>query len=561
MRRPSGPGSVRHAAIPLLVSLALILAAGAAAPGAPKRSPPGPHGPENPQYVEGEILVKFRPQAPVARRGALRSEVAGAVKSRFMSGAELLRLGAGVGVGQALARLKGAPEVEYAEPNYILHATRTPDDPFFAQQWSLLNTGQAGGAAGSDIDATAAWDISTGGASVVVAILDSGIDLDHPDLAPNLWTNPDEIPGNLVDDDGNGRIDDVHGWDFVNHDDDPDDDLGHGTHVAGTIAGAGDNGIGITGVAWRASLMPLKFLDRSGAGTTSDAIQAIDYAASEGARILNASWGGGGFSMAMLESIRDAAAREVLFVAAAGNDAADTDIAPFFPAGYDAPNVVAVAASDRSDRLALFSSFGETTVDLAAPGVDILSTLPGGTYGFSSGTSMATPHVSGVAALVLGFAPGVGAESLRRRLLDEAEPIAALEGKVAVAGRLNAFECLSGADAVRPGPIDDLSVVEPLSDGLVLAWTATGDDGDEGAAAGYDLRISEDPFDLLGFEAAPASTCPDLPSPPARRRRRRSADSIPRARTTSGSGRSTNGGTPGRPASRPPRPSSRRPWR
>ncbi|HZN03047.1 MAG TPA: S8 family serine peptidase, partial [Candidatus Polarisedimenticolia bacterium] len=488
-----------------LVLASLALAAVTASSAAPTRfsSVSARHGPGGPRYVEGEILVKFRCDAHVASRGPVRADVAGSTQRRFASGAELWRLGAGVAVQDALQRVKGMPGIEYAEPNWLLHATRIPNDPFFPQQYGLANTGQEGGEAGADIDAAGAWDISTGGASVIVAVVDTGIDLDHPDLVPNLWTNPDEIPGNLVDDDGNGRIDDVHGWDFVNDDGDPRDDEGHGTHVAGTIAAAGDNDLGVAGVAWRARLMALKILDASGTGTTSDAIQAIDYAAARGARILNASWGGGGFSMAMLESIRDAGAHEVLFVAAAGNDAADSDLVPFSPAGYDAPNVVAVAATDRHDHLAPFSNFGGTKVDLAAPGVDILSTLPGGTYGLSSGTSMATPHVSGIAALILGFAPGMQTASLRRRILENAEPVASLADKVATGARVNAFQCLLRSETVPPGPIVDLRVTEPLSDGLALAWTAPGDDLDSGAAFTYDLRVSGAPFAAAGFETAP----------------------------------------------------------
>jgi subtilisin family serine protease len=510
MRRPTWPGCARHATAVLAV---FALAAGAASPSPTQPSSPSKIDPRTAPFIEGEILVKFRSETPAASRGALRLDVAGSVRRRFASGAELWRLGPGIAVPDALARVKNMPGVEYAEPNYIVHAAKTPDDPFFPQQYALTNTGQKGGAAGSDIDAASAWDISTGGASILVAVLDTGIDVDHPDLAPNLWTNPDEIPGNLVDDDGNGLVDDVHGWDYVNHDDDPHDDYGHGTHVAGILAAAGDNGVGIAGVAWRASILPLKFLDQSGSGTTSDAISAIDYAAARGARIINASWGGGGFSMAMLDAIRDAATHQVLFVAAAGNDATDSDQIPFFPAGFDSPNIIAVAASDRSDRLAPFSNHGRTTVDLAAPGVEIYSTLPGGAYGFSSGTSMATPHVSGVAALILGFAPGMSAESLRRRLLDHAEPVAALADEVATAARLNAYQCLLGAERIPPGPVVDLRVAESLSDGLVLRFTSPGDDLASGAPATYDLRISESPFDASGFEAAPRFAVPGVPLP------------------------------------------------
>jgi subtilisin family serine protease len=501
---------LRHGSLSALVSLLLIVAAGAKPPANPSKNQArwgGPailHGAANPPpFVAGEVLVKFRREAAPARRGLVRNEVAGTTRKRFASGAELWRLGPGIAVPDALARLKSSPDIAYAEPNYIVSATAVPGDPEFPKQWSLRNTGQAGGTPGADIDAVAAWDITTGSPGAIVAVVDTGCDLDHPDLRANLWTNPGEIPGNGVDDDGDGRIDDVTGWDFANHDNDPHDDHGHGTHVAGTIAAAGDNGLGVTGIAWHATIMPLKFLDASGNGTIGDAIDAIDYAAAKGARVINASWGGSGFSTAMFEAIRDAGEQhEVLFVAAAGNEATDSDLIPFFPAAYDTPNVVAVAASDRLDHLAWFSNFGSTSVDLAAPGVDILSTLPGGTYGLSSGTSMAAPHVSGTAALLLSLAPGIDVVSLRRRLLDQAERLAALDGRVASSGRLDAFQCVTGADTVPPGAIDGFHVVEPLSNGLVLGWTATGDDGDQGTAAVYDLRISDEPLDAGLFAAA-----------------------------------------------------------
>ncbi|HET8948036.1 MAG TPA: S8 family serine peptidase, partial [Candidatus Polarisedimenticolia bacterium] len=509
MRRPVQSGFARHVTVAFV---AIVVTVGAGLPAGLAKNPLQPPAPTVPRYVAGEILVKFRSGTPAAERGALRLDLAGTTRRRFASGAELWRLGAGVGVPEALARLKQTPGLQYAEPNYLLRAAKTPDDPFFPIQWALQNTGQSSGTAGADIDAGQAWDI-TEGAPVVVAVVDTGVDMQHPDLAANIWTNPGEIPGNLIDDDGDGLVDDVHGWDFVNHDDDPSDDDGHGTHVAGTIAASADNGLGVAGIAWHARLMPLKFLDASGLGTTSDAIEAIDYAAARGARVLNASWGGGDFSEALFESIRNAAAQEVLFVAAAGNDGADSDRVPFFPAGFDAPNIIAVAATDRRDRLAPFSNYGARKVDMAAPGVDIYSTLPGGAYGFSSGTSMATPHVSGVAALILGFAPGMPTDALRRRILDHAEPIASLTGKTATGARLNAFGCLQGAERIPPGPLGDLRVADPLSNGLVVSFTAPGDDFAGGTAAAYDLRVSDTPFDASSFDDAPRWPLAGLPLP------------------------------------------------
>jgi subtilisin family serine protease/sugar lactone lactonase YvrE len=452
--------------------------------------------------VDGELLVKFRPGAPAAARGRARDDLGAVRKTRFRSGAEHWKLGKGRTLERALERLRSDPDVQYAEPNWRVRIADIPSDPLFPQQYDMRNTGQTGGTPGADIHAAAAWDVTTGSPDVVVAVIDTGVDATHPDLAANIWTNPGEIPDNDIDDDGNGYVDDVHGWDFANHDNDPDDDVGHGTHVAGTIAAVGDNGIGVAGVAWHARVMPLKFLSGDGTGTTANAISAIDYAVAMGARIESNSWGGGGFSEAMLEAIRDASDHDVLFVAAAGNAGVDTDVIPFFPAGYDSPNILAVAASDKNDQLASFSNYGATSVDLAAPGVQILSTLRGGLYGLDSGTSMATPHVSGAAALILSVGPHMDVRSLRQRILDHVDPVPAMAGKVASGGRLNASLGIVSPDTTPPGPIADLRVSAALSNGAVLAWTATGDDGADGVATAYDVRVATTPIDADSFEDA-----------------------------------------------------------
>jgi subtilisin family serine protease/sugar lactone lactonase YvrE len=475
----------------LVLGLAASPAAAPVEPGAAARS-----------WVEDELLVKFRPEASSADRGRALDDLGAVRKARFHSGAEHWKLGRGRTLRRALDRLRADPRVLYAEPNYRVRVADVPNDPLFAQQWEMLNTGQGGGTPGADIRATQAWQLTTGSPDVVVAIIDTGVDATHPDLAPNIWTNPGEIPDNGIDDDGNGYVDDVHGWDFANHDNDPDDDVGHGTHVAGTIAAVGDNGIGVAGVAWHVRIMPLKFLSGDGTGTTADAIAAIDYAVAMGARIANNSWGGGDFSQAMLDAIQEAADQDVLFVAAAGNAAADTDTTPFFPAGYDAPNILSVAASDRNDQLASFSNYGATTVDLAAPGVEILSTLRGGIYGIDSGTSMAAPHVSGAAALILSVGPHMDVGSLRQRILDQTDPVPALAGKVASGGRLDASIGITSPDTTPPGAILDLRVTAPLSNGVVLAWTATGDDGDAGTATAYDVRFATAPITADTFDAA-----------------------------------------------------------
>jgi subtilisin family serine protease len=281
-----------------------------------------------------------------------------------------------VSVRQAIAALERQDDVLYAEPDVPRYAQVTPNDSLFRAQWGLENVGQSvGGAAGTadaDIDATDAWDAVTGTAGIIVAVVDTGITAGHPDLAPNLYVNPRETAGNGIDDDRNGFTDDVSGYDFAGGDANPADTNGHGTHVAGTVAARGDDGRGVAGVAWQASLLPLRALGDDGSGSVSDAIRAYDYAARAGARIVNLSLGGGSFSRAERDAI--AANPGVLFVAAAGNDGANNDLTGSYPCNHDLANVVCVAASDRSDRLASFSNFGARTVDLAAPGVAIAST-------------------------------------------------------------------------------------------------------------------------------------------------------------------------------------------
>ncbi|HKQ98885.1 MAG TPA: S8 family serine peptidase, partial [Candidatus Polarisedimenticolia bacterium] len=515
---PYMPRSDGRAALPCLLLLASAALAFATLPALPA----APVGPALPGIgsgfapagqVPGEIIVKFRPTATGPGRESARTLVHGLRRQQFRSGAELWSLQDGVGTEEALTRLRTDPHVQYAEPNYLLHTTRVPSDTRFAEQYALRNTGQLGGTPGADISATSAWDVSTGSPAVVVAVIDTGVDYTHPDLAANIYINDGEIAGNNLDDDGNGFVDDVRGWDFVNHDNDPIDDAGHGTHVAGTIGAVSDNGAGVAGVAWQVRLMPIKFLGAGGSGTTADAISSIDYATLMGVDIMSNSWGGGGFSQAMLDAIRDANDADILFVAAAGNNGTNTDVSTFYPADYDAPNILSVAATDRTDHLASFSNYGVATVDLAAPGVDILSTLRGGGYGLLSGTSMATPHVSGAAALIRSVAPDIDVAHLRQRILSQVDPIPGLAGSLASGGRLNAFLGIAQPDDVPPGTIDDLAVVESGSNSLRVGWTATGDDGDLGTASGYDLRYSVNPIDAANFDVATRVT--GVPSPAA----------------------------------------------
>ena len=403
------------------------------------------------RYAAGRVLVGLAPDAaPQDLGAAVREEGASVVRRLPSTSAREVRLPRGLSVHEGVDRLEQDPAVEYAEPDFEVDGSATvrPNDPEFPRLYGLENTGQTGGVPDADIDASAAWGVTVGSPKPVVAVIDTGVDISHPDLRDNVWTNPGELPGNRVDDDQNGYVDDVHGWDFRNDDnsvyDGPADD--HGTHVAGTIAGVGGNGVGVTGVSWDSQVMPVKFLGADG-GLVSDAVAALDYAVDNGARISNNSWGGGGYSRTLHDAIARAAAREHLFVAAAGNGGGDglgdnVDVTAEYPAGYDSPSVVSVAATDSSDRLADFSNYGVGGVDLAAPGVAILSTLPAGSYGRYSGTSMATPHVSGAAALLLARDPALGAAAVKDRLLSTVDPVGGLAGLVGSGGRLNVGSAL-----------------------------------------------------------------------------------------------------------------------
>lgn len=327
-------------------------------------------------YVAGEVLVRFKPGTGVKAAADAHSSV-GAKKLReidSIDGLELARLPRGASVESAIARYRTMPGVAYAQPNYLHHIDAVPNDPRFDELWGMDNTGQTGGTPDADIDAPEAWDEQTGSDSVVVAVIDTGVDYNHPDLADNIWTNPGEIPGNGIDDDGNGFVDDVHGYDFFNGDGDPMDDHSHGTHCSGTIGASADNGIGVAGVSQNVSIMALKFLSADGWGDTVDAVDCIAYADMMGADIMSNSWGGGPYEQVLADAI---AGTDALFVAAAGNESSDTDRFPNYPSCYDSPNVVAVGATDMNDDPAWFSNYGAETVDLFAPGDEILSTVYG----------------------------------------------------------------------------------------------------------------------------------------------------------------------------------------
>ncbi|MBM4130385.1 hypothetical protein FJ250_05070, partial [bacterium] len=466
-----------------------------------------------PAYVPGEVIVKFRPGASAAAIAAIRADLGGTVKRELaLTGAVCLKL-TGLEVEEAVAKYRGDPAIEYLEPNYLWQADVIPNDARFGELWGLHNLGQSGGTADADVDAPEAWDSETGSSDVIVAVIDTGVDYAHPDLAANRWVNTGEMAGNGVDDDHNGFIDDVHGYDFVNNDGNPMDDHSHGTHCAGTIGAVGNNGIGVAGVCWQVRIMAVKFLDAGGGGTTDAAIASVEYAVQMGADILSNSWGGGGYSEALRDAIVAAETAGILFVAAAGNSASNNDTYPHYPASYDVGNIVSVAATDRNDALADFSCWGPLSVDLAAPGVDVFSTMPSAYYDYKSGTSMACPHVSGALALIKARFPGISGASARTLLLNTVNAVPGLAGVVATGGRLNVAAVMAGPDTIPPAPIPDLAATAVSGQWADLAWTATGDDGSTGTAAAYELRFATFPIDSLNFASATLAT--GLPAPRA----------------------------------------------
>lgn len=340
--------------------------------------------------------------------------------------------------------------VDYVEPDTLVSADFVSDDPELAKQW-----------AHEVVHSAEAWDLNRGSTDVVVAILDSGVDYTHPDLAANLWKNPEEIADNGIDDDGDGYVDDVFGWNFVADNNQPqaDDKSTHGTHVAGTVGAVGDNGVGISGHSPRVKLMALKFLGSNGSGYKSDAIRGIDYAIRHGAKIINNSWGSSERSQALADAIERARVAGILFVAAAGNSGLSNDRFAHYPSNYPHDNIVRVAASDKGDKLASFSNYGTKSVDLASPGVGIYSTRNGNRYQNLSGTSMATPLVSGVLATMLAERPDLSYAQQIGALLASVDAIPALKGKVITGGRVNAFQALR---LVRDLPTDWVPPPHPL---------------------------------------------------------------------------------------------------
>lgn len=318
------------------------------------------------------------------------------------------------------------------EPNYIVETTRGSDDSYLGSLWGL-----------SAIQAPAAWDVSTGSSEVTVAVVDTGIEYTHPDLAANIAKNLGEVPANGVDDDQNGFVDDVYGYDFINNDANPIDDNFHGTHCAGTIGAVGNNGLGVVGVAWNVKLMPIKVLSGTGSGSIASVVAGINYAVTRGVTIVSMSLGTSSYSQTMEDAIENARQHGVLIVAAAGNSGQNSDLYPLYPAASSQDNVISVAASSQSDGLASFSNYGATSVDLAAPGVNILSTTLSAGYGYASGTSMATPHIAGMAAIIKSVNPGLSYSAIKAALIQGVDTLPAFTGKTVSGGRANLYRTLS----------------------------------------------------------------------------------------------------------------------
>jgi subtilisin family serine protease len=467
------------------------------------------------EHVPDELIVGYSTDRAPA---TLAETLGGRFVESFSLGDSVarLKLPPQTDLAKALHALRESPGVTFAETNQIIRLTEVPssaahqptsDDnnvpnDLDEQLWGLANKTNPG----ADISAVAAWQMTTGSNNgPLIAVIDSGADYTHPDLAANIAVNTSEIPGDGLDNDGNGVVDDVYGFNAFENHGDPMDGMGHGTHCTGTIAAEGNNGHGIVGVQWQAQVLPVKIFHDRGLTTTDSILRGLEYAKSRGAVITSNSWGGPQPS----EAIRQAFASfpGALHIAAAGNDEKNTDQNPSYPADYDLPNMISVGASNSHDAPAWFTNFGRESVDVFAPGEDILSTLPGGGYGKKSGTSMATPHVTGAAGLIATKYPKASPEALRDRLLYSSDPLEPLAGMAVTEGRLNAHRALS-EDQIAPAAPNDFWVTERSPRSVRFSWTATGDDGwQNGAASGFEVRVSRQPIDETNWrDATPLPT-------------------------------------------------------
>lgn len=450
-------------------------------------------------HVENQLIVTLKDD--IQKSSAMQSFRSFSQESEALNGRSyLLKFDSKTDLEAMAERLAARGDVVAVEANQIYKLLETkPNDPSFLELWGLKNEGQENGRAGVDIGAATAWEQTTGSRDVVVAVIDSGVDYNHPDLRDNIYQNPGEtgidangsdMRSNGLDDDGNGLIDDWRGYDFIDNDNDPMDQHSHGTHVAGTIGAKGDNAIGIAGVNWNVSLVPIKVFSAAGSTSTDALVKGIEYATTLGVFATNNSWGGAEYSEAIFGAIQRAKEKDIIFVAAAGNESENNDIGLHFPSNLDVSNIISVAAIDRHDSLAIFSNYGENTVDVAAPGEDIYSTLPQGKYGIKSGTSMAAPHVTGALALIKSKFPELSADEIKAKIINSTVRTNALSKRV-IHGRIQVANALE-KDETAPSKVVGFDITRSGLNNLALSWSASGDDGEVGEASQYLIRISSE---------------------------------------------------------------------
>ena len=406
------------------------------------------------------ILVRWLNDAPVEAPFAEDTQALG-------NNTYAIQIESSVAITDALAWYRSQSGVDFAQTDAVLQFAQTSNDTYASQQWAL-----------NAIGASTAWNYTTGSNQIIVAVVDTGVDYTHPDLAANIWRNTGEVAGNGADDDGNGYIDDYYGYNFNASNSNPMDDNGHGTHVAGIIGGVGNNATGVAGVNWNVQIMSLKFMSASGSGSTSGAVSAINYAVNMGAKVINNSWGGSGYSAALASAIQYAQSRGVIVVNAAGNSSTNVDSSPYYPASFNYGNTLTVAASDQSNNLASFSNFGSDTVDIAAPGVSIISTINSNRYAYYSGTSMAAPYVAGAAALVWSRNPTWSYSQVINALLSTTTASSGLSGRVS-SGLLNVGAAVQPtapsdpADPIYQGPtVTSSPANQSISAGGTARFTA-----------------------------------------------------------------------------------------
>ncbi len=443
-------------------------------------------------YVPNEVLVKFQRGVSQQVRMDTAHSVRGKIISTFRLDPDLFHLEVPETIGTeiAISILIENPHVKYAVRNNIHYINSTfPNDPKFNRQWALHNTGQTGGTPDADIDAPEAWDLFTGSPNIVVAVLDTGVDYNHQDLAANIWTNSREIPGNEVDDDGNGYVDDVHGYDFAYYDGDPMDFHGHGTACSGIIGGVGNNETGVAGINWTVQIMCVKVLNDSGSGTSASVIAGIDYATENGAHLTSNSYGCYFcYNPAERDAIERARLADKLFVAAAGNYGISTDLYSHYPSSYNNENIISVTATNKYDNQVY--NYGIITVDMAGCSPEITTTIPGNGYTETfSGTSAACPHVAGVAALSWGYEQDLTHMGVKNRLMETVRLVPSLIGRCVTGGTVNAYNALSAGEPPPEPPLapTGLSATAVACDQIDLSWTDNSDNED-----GFKIERSED---------------------------------------------------------------------